>query len=72
MVRVEHTDGGSGIGTAEGVVAIRSELDAGKNVRPRGEDVRAGDVVLRAGEVLRAPALTPLRGRAVLWRRHAE
>lgn len=54
VVRVEHTDGGSGIGTAEGVVAIRSDADAGRNVRPRGEDVRAGDVVLRAGDVIRA------------------
>ncbi|HEY0016456.1 MAG TPA: gephyrin-like molybdotransferase Glp [Longimicrobium sp.] len=57
VVRVEHTDGGSGIGTAEGSVRIRSDADAGKNVRPRGEDVRTGDVVLRAGTVLRAPEL---------------
>lgn len=57
VVRVEHTDGGIGIGTAEGAVAIRSDADAGKNVRPRGEDVRAGDVVLRAGGVLRAGEL---------------
>lgn len=54
VVRVEHTDGGSEIGTADGAVAIRSDADAGRNVRPRGEDVRAGDVVLRAGDVLRA------------------
>jgi molybdopterin molybdotransferase len=57
VVRVEHTDGGSGIGTAAGRVRIHSDADAGKNVRPRGEDVRAGDVVLRAGTVLRAPEL---------------
>jgi molybdopterin molybdotransferase len=57
VVRVEHTDGGSAIGTAEGAVAIHSDADAGKNVRPRGEDVRAGDVVLRAGDVLRAGEL---------------
>jgi molybdopterin molybdotransferase len=57
VVRVEHTDGGSAIGTAEGAVAIRADADAGKNVRPRGEDVRAGDVVLYAGDVLRAPEL---------------
>ncbi|MFL5540993.1 MAG: gephyrin-like molybdotransferase Glp [Longimicrobiaceae bacterium] len=57
VVRVEHTDGGSGIGTAEGRVSIRSDADAGKNVRPRGEDVRAGQTVLRAGTVLRAPEL---------------
>ncbi|HEX8695175.1 MAG TPA: gephyrin-like molybdotransferase Glp [Longimicrobium sp.] len=57
VVRVEHTDGGTGIGTAEGRVAVFSGADAGKNVRPRGEDVRAGDVVLRAGKTLRAPEL---------------
>ncbi|WP_420130104.1 gephyrin-like molybdotransferase Glp [Longimicrobium sp.] len=57
VVRVEHTDGGSGIGTAAGAVAIRADLDAGKNVRPRGEDVRAGDTVLRAGDVLGAAQL---------------
>jgi molybdopterin molybdotransferase len=57
VVRVEHTDGGSGIGTTEGAVRILSDADAGKNVRPRGEDVRTGDVVLRAGTVLRAPEL---------------
>ncbi len=54
VVRVEHTDGGSGIGTAEGRVAILSDADAGRNVRPRGEDVTRGSVVLRAGAVLRA------------------
>lgn len=54
VVRVEHTDGGSGIGTAEGRVAILSDADAGRNVRPRGEDVRRGGVVLRAGATLRA------------------
>jgi molybdopterin molybdotransferase len=57
VIRVEHTDGGSAIGTAEGAVAIRSDVDAEKNVRPRGEDARAGDVVLRAGGVLRAGEL---------------
>jgi molybdopterin molybdotransferase len=57
VVRVEHTDGGSAIGTPEGRVSILSDADAGKNVRPRGEDVRAGATVLRAGTVLRAPDL---------------
>jgi molybdopterin molybdotransferase len=57
VVRVEHTDGGSGIGTAEGRVEVRSGLDAGRNVRRRGEDVRRGDVVLRAGTPLRAAEL---------------
>ncbi|HYH83313.1 MAG TPA: gephyrin-like molybdotransferase Glp [Longimicrobium sp.] len=57
VVRVEHTDGGRGIGTADGRVSIFQDTDAGKNVRPRGEDVRAGQTVLRAGTVLRAPQL---------------
>src|SRR3712207_9583810 len=43
VVRVEDTDGG-----AE-VVEIRAARDAGRNLRPRGEDMRAGDVVLEAG-----------------------
>ncbi len=37
---------------APGEVELRA-VDAGANVRARGEDVRAGDVVLRAGSVLR-------------------
>ncbi|HEU4561295.1 MAG TPA: gephyrin-like molybdotransferase Glp [Longimicrobium sp.] len=57
VIRVEHTDGGSGISTAEARVTILTDTDAGKNVRPRGEDVRAGQTVLRAGTVLRAPHL---------------
>lgn len=57
IIRVEHTDGGRAIGSADACVAIFSDADAGKNVRPRGEDVRAGQTVLRAGTVLRAPHL---------------
>jgi molybdopterin molybdotransferase len=57
VVRVEHTDGGRRIGAPDASVSIASELDAGRNVRPRGEDVRRGDAVLRAGTVLRAPEL---------------
>ncbi|HZS34882.1 MAG TPA: gephyrin-like molybdotransferase Glp [Methylomirabilota bacterium] len=37
---------------APGEVELRA-VDAGANVRARGEDVRAGEVVLRAGAVLR-------------------
>jgi molybdopterin molybdotransferase len=68
VVRVEHTDGGRDIGTDEGRVAIRSDADAGKNVRPKGEDVRTGDVALRAGTVLRATevAVASSLGRARL------
>jgi len=57
VIRVEHTDGGAAIGTAEARVRILADADAGKNVRPRGEDVRAGQTVLRTGTVLRAPHL---------------
>ncbi len=44
VVRVEDTDGG--------VTQVRAlnDRDCGRNVRPRGEDFRAGDVVLGAGE----------------------
>jgi molybdopterin molybdotransferase len=43
VVRVEDTDGGLAR------VAVRSARDAGKNRRLRGEDLRAGEVVLPAG-----------------------
>ncbi|MFL5561126.1 MAG: gephyrin-like molybdotransferase Glp [Gemmatimonadaceae bacterium] len=43
VVRVEDTDGGTA------TVRVRSARDAGRNVRPRGEDVAAGDVVAAAG-----------------------
>ena len=48
VVRVEDTDAG-----AE-VVMIRDDRDASRNVRQRGEDVRADTVVLRAGTLLGA------------------
>jgi molybdopterin molybdotransferase len=57
VVRVEHTDGGRMIGSTEGSVEVRADIDAGRNVRPRGEDVRRGAAVLRAGTTLRAPEL---------------
>lgn len=62
VIRVEHTDGGTGMGTDAARVAILSDDDAGRNVRPRGEDVRSGDTVLRAGTVLRAPHLAVAAG----------
>ncbi|MFL5579713.1 MAG: gephyrin-like molybdotransferase Glp [Gemmatimonadaceae bacterium] len=43
VVRVEDTDGGTER------VAIRDDRDLRRNVRPRGEDMREGDVVLPAG-----------------------
>lgn len=46
VIRVEDTDGG------EAVVEIRDRRDAGRNVRPRGEDLRAGQVAVERGEVI--------------------
>jgi molybdopterin molybdotransferase len=51
VVRVEDTDGG-----IEHVV-IRNGRDAGRNVRPRGEDFREGQVVIEAGAALSAAQL---------------
>lgn len=51
VVRVEDTDGG------ESVVRIESTRDAGRNVRPRGQDLSAGDVSVAAGTRLRAAHL---------------
>jgi molybdopterin molybdotransferase len=47
VVPVEQTDGGRELVTVESV-------EAGANVRARGGDVRAGEPVARAGDVLRA------------------
>ena len=46
VIRVEDTDGG-----AERV-AIRLSRDAGRNVRPKGEDIRAGAIALAAGHAI--------------------
>ena len=46
VIRVEDTDGG------ETHVAIRDARDAGRNVRPRGEDLRVGGLAVAGGEVL--------------------
>jgi molybdopterin molybdotransferase len=51
VIRVEDTDGG--IGT----VRIRNSRDARKNVRARGEEMRAGDVVMPDGTALGAAQL---------------
>ena len=49
VVRVEDTDGGID------VVEVRDPRDAGKNIRPRGEDFTTGDIVIGAGTPV-APA----------------
>jgi molybdopterin molybdotransferase len=46
VVRVEDTDAGAEI------VAIRDDRDAQRNIRQRGEDVRADTIVLRAGTLI--------------------
>lgn len=46
VIRVEDTDGG------ETRVTIRDARDAGRNVRPRGEDLRIGGVAVTGGTVL--------------------
>ncbi|HUF28867.1 MAG TPA: gephyrin-like molybdotransferase Glp [Gemmatimonadaceae bacterium] len=48
VVRVEDSDGGVD------QVEIRAARDARRNVRPRGEDLEAGETVLSAGAVLGA------------------
>lgn len=54
VVRVEDTDGGAVR------VRIFGARDAGRNVRPRGEDVKAGAVALAAGTPLGAAQLALL------------
>jgi molybdopterin molybdotransferase len=46
VIRVEDTDGG------ETSVTIRDARDAGRNVRPRGEDLRLGDIAVAVGTTL--------------------
>jgi molybdopterin molybdotransferase len=46
VIRVEDTDGG------ESRVEIREARDAGRNVRPRGEDLRIGALAVARGEIL--------------------
>lgn len=57
VIRVEHTDGGSGIGSDEAHVQIRSASDAGKNLRRKGEDLSKGSVALSASQRLTPAAL---------------
>jgi molybdopterin molybdotransferase len=48
IVRVEHT-----LREPPGFVTVVNDMDAGRNVRGRGEDVRKGAVVLDSGRVVR-------------------
>ncbi len=51
VVHLEITDGG------RESVRVEEALPRGANIRRRGEDMRAGDVVLRSGSVIRAGEL---------------
>ena len=48
VIRVEDTEG------VDGNVMIMDDRDAGRNIRARGEDVRAGQVVMTTGTTLAA------------------
>jgi molybdopterin molybdotransferase len=37
------------VGVSDGIVELRADVRAGRNVRPAGDDLQAGQVVLRAG-----------------------
>src|SRR5450759_1557683 len=57
IVMVEVTEGLEHGGSTGGTVAIKRVAHAGDNIRLRGEDVRVGDVVLTAGEVVNAASV---------------
>ncbi len=63
VVRLEHTEPRPG-----GQVAVLRDWDAGRNLRERGEDLRAGETVLEPGRVLRPAEIGVLAsvGRAEL------
>jgi molybdopterin molybdotransferase len=57
IVRVEDTDGGSGIGAPNGRVRILDGRDAGRNLRRQGEEISRGAVALREGTLLNPGAI---------------
>jgi molybdopterin molybdotransferase len=54
ILRVEDTEGG------EGVVVATAGVEPGQHIRRRAEDVSAGDVLARPGDVLTVPRLSAL------------
>ncbi|HEX6066462.1 MAG TPA: gephyrin-like molybdotransferase Glp [Longimicrobiales bacterium] len=48
VIRVEHTEA-----SGDDVVMVVNDADASRNIRPKGEDVRKGDIAVRRGTVLR-------------------
>jgi molybdopterin molybdotransferase len=61
VVRVEDTDAGADI------VTIADGRDAGRNVRARGEDVRADHIVMRAGTAIGAAHIGVLASIGCAW-----
>jgi molybdopterin molybdotransferase len=59
VVRVEHTDGEAG---GAGLVRILQDSDAGRNVRPAGEDVNVGETVLLPGSAVEPGTIALLAG----------
>ncbi|HEX6558592.1 MAG TPA: gephyrin-like molybdotransferase Glp, partial [Longimicrobiales bacterium] len=51
VVRVEHTAADTDM------ISVFSDADAGRNIRPRGEDVRKGSIAVAAGTTLRPGAI---------------
>ena len=48
VVRIEHTRA-----LPDGTIEVHSEADSGGNIRPRGEDMHAGETVMGPGTLLR-------------------
>lgn len=70
VVRFEETSEGLSAGRrADDWIAIFSQVVVGENVRPAGEDIRKGELVLAEGTVLRAQEIGVLAslGRARVW-----
>jgi molybdopterin molybdotransferase len=57
VVRVEYTDGGSGIGGPNATVRIMDSRDNSRNVRRQGDEIAQGTVGLRAGTLMNPGAL---------------
>jgi len=57
IVMVEHTQALEEGGSTGGTVAVRRAATAGDHIRRAGEDVRVGELVLRAGEVVNAASI---------------
>lgn len=57
VVMVEVTEALTEGGSTGGTVAIKRPVAAGENIRLRGEDVKVGETVLRAGEIVNAASI---------------